>query len=611
MTGLAHVLMTTLLVGMGQPAEPVFEKLGPPVRIKELPLAAVTHDPDGVDLAWGLLNVKGHSETKLVGVRLDNGATVIHDLSPYGASSSAVFPGADGHVYCYVGNPAHFFRVEAASRRLVDLGVPVKDSYYYNGEFRAKDGKAYIGTYPTTALAWVDTNTGEIGSLGRMSDDEKECYALSTAVADDGMIYTAVGLHHMELWAYNPQTREKRQILPAQFTALQGIPTVWLGVDGKVYGQAKDSKFLCQPDGIEMATPPATFYWPRPTSGDWTVGGINAHGALTLTHTKTGEKKLLPTTYEGRAAMVFSVACERDGLIYGSTALPGNMFTIDPKTGKLTDLGVITTGPLQVYDAISRPQGIFIATYMGCHIDLFRPDQPLQEGENPKYLGHAIGQERPMQWCVGPDGMLYTGTVPAKGRLGGAIMQIDPDKLTIHQFDNVIPNQSITYLEALPDAGLLFGATSVEGGSSAIATETEAVCFLWDCQAEKVVWQGKPIPGAKSYGRALRAANGLLYGVAQGKFYVLDPAKRETVATGDLPVRGLSFPTLNDTPVGPQGLIIGIGDGAVVALDPATNTARVLARHPSLSGAHGFMADSTGTLFYGSGTDLWRVKLPL
>ncbi|MEN6403733.1 MAG: hypothetical protein ABFD94_17450 [Armatimonadia bacterium] len=611
MPAVAKVMALTTLLGLGQVTGLKFENLGVPIVIRELAINAVTHDPDGYDLAWGMLNVAGAGEQALIGIRLDTGETVSLDVAKYGLSKTTAFPGADGAVYVYTGNPAHFLRYDPATRKLADLGCPATPANYFGGPAISSDGVAYIGSYPGTHVAWVNTRTGEIGTLGRMAEDKRQQYVIGCAVADDGWVYSATGLHHMELWACNPKTLEKKQILPERFLGYQGNPTVWTAADGKVYGRAKDTTFLCTPTGIEEK--PAPTMRPRPPlkTGDWIVGGVDNQGKIALTHATTGEKKALQTRYAGHPAKIFSVAAERDGIIYGSSLLPGNMFTVDTKTGKLTNLGIITTGPLQVYDIISRPQGLFIGTYMGSHVDLFRPDQPLKKGENPKYLGNAKGMERPVQWCLGPDGMLYTGNTPAKGRLGGALMQVDPDQGTIRTWANIIPNQSIEYLAAVPEQNLLYGTCTIGGGSSAIPVDMEAVCFLWDCKTEQVVWQGQPLPGTTTYGRAIRAGNGLLYGVAGSKLYVFDPIKRETICTGDLPVRGLSFPMLHDEPVGPRGLLIGVGDGAIVAIDPATNKAEILAKHPSLSGVHGFMVDSQNTLYYGSHTELWRVRLPL
>ena len=68
--------------------------------------------------------------------------------------------------------------------------------------------------------------------------------------------------------------------------------------------------------------------------------------------------------------------------------------------------------------------------------------------------------------------------------------------------------------------------------------------------------------------------------------------------------------------MGPDGLVVGLGDDAVFCIDPADNVARVLARHPSIGspgkrGAHGFFVTPHGVLYYGSEATLMRCKLPL
>jgi hypothetical protein len=303
------------------------------------------------------------------------------------------------------------------------------------------------------------------------------------------------------------------------------------------------------------------------------------------------------------------VACEREGVLYGSSLLPGNTYSYDTRSGKFRDLGVIDSGKCQVYDTISLPQGLFLASYMGAFVDLYDPGKPLEAGVNPRKLGRAPDQERPIQWCLGPDGMLYTGTEPAKGRLGGALMRVDPQSGAIKVWPTPVANQSLQYVAPVPETGELFITTSIAGGSSAKPTETSAKVFLWDLKREKLVWEGDPLPGSTSYRRVVRAANGLLYGVAGAKYYVFDPVKRATVKTGDLPVQSLRFPELADQPVGPKGLIYGLGDDAVYAIDPADSSVQVIARHPSLKGAHGFYVSSEGILYYGSGPTLWRCKL--
>jgi outer membrane protein assembly factor BamB len=495
-------------------------------------------------------------------------------------------------------------------RELVDLGVPAKPASYWLGSTVGPDGRFYVGSYPAAQLVCCDPATGKVEGLGRIPTDEKERYLIHPAVSDDNVVYCPVGLHHMELWAYDVKTKTKRQILPEELTQAQGAPQVWLAADGQVYGSAGSAKFRCRPDGIELGeTKPRGPARITKTAGDIAVGNVDDEGKLALTDTKTGETTRLQTSYEGRTSEIYSVGCERDGKIYGATISPANSFSYDPATGELTDMGRISGGRIQVYDTISLPQGLFLCSYMGAHVDLFDPARPRKKGENPRYLGRVAGQERPVQWCLGPDGKLYFGTVPAKGRLGGTLTRVDPDQLAIESWPDLIPHQSIMYVAPVPETGELFCASSVQGGSSAIPTEKEACVFLWDTKTESVVFRANPVPGTRYYGRAIRAKTGIVYGLAGEKYYAFDPVKREVVFTGDLPATGAHFPGLSDEPVGPGGLIYGLAGDAVYAIDPADHSARVIARHDSLKRVRGFLVTQAGDLYYGAGPTLMRCRL--
>ena len=643
-----------------------FEALGDPVSFRDLPISAVTQDPDRHWIAWGGYVEPGLGRAALIGIRTDTGESVCHDLSKYGSGKIALIQGPDGNVYLYVGSPAHFLRYDAARRELQNLGVPIKSASYFGSGAIGPDGRFYIGSYPTASLVCCDTRSGKIQNLGRLPTDPKQRYIFpNVCVSDEGVVYAPVGLHHMELWAFDPTTSSKQQILPAPCTERQGSPQVWKAADGKVYTRCGAQLFLCRPDGVQpIKTAPAAVRVPL-LAGDTIVGNLNEEGQLRLTDTKNlsenrssqvgrpsrdelptasgagskaknlsenrpsqagrpsrgelptasgvGSKKVrwLPTDYRGRQAAIFSVACQRDGKIYGSSLLPGHTFSCDTATGRLADLGILDSGKCQVYDIISLSQGLFFASYFGAYVDLFDPAAPIVKGQNPRPLGHAAGQERPVQWCLGPDNMLYTGTMPSKGRLGGAILRVDPADLALKTWPSPIPNQSVMYVAAVPEANQLFCTTSIQGGSSAIATEKEACVFLWDLNKEALVLQTQPLPGAKSYGRAVRARNGLIYGLGNGQYYVFDPRTRSVVHAAPLPVKAVHFPELHDQPVGPRGLLVGLGDDGVFTIDPADNRASVLARHESIRRAHGFCVTDDGMLYYGSGATLMRCKLGL
>jgi len=596
-----------------------FERLGETAPIRALDIDAVTQDREGHFVAWGGLIEPFLGGCALIGVRTDNGEALRRDLSKYGEGKITVRPGADGNVYVYAGAPARFFRYDVRRGQLQNLGAPERKASYFAQGALARDGRFYVGTFPTASLVCCDTHNGKIENLGRLPTDSGQCYIYpSVAVSDDGVVYAPVGLRHMELWSFEPSTGAKRQILPAPLTRLQGSPRVWTGADGQVYGRAGVVDFLCQSGGVQLGKTARARGRPALWAGDERVGAINDEGKLRLDNAKTGKTVWLPTQYEGRRDAIFSIGCQRDGRIYGSCALPGRSFCYDTRAGRLCDLGVLGSGRSQVYDTISLSQGLFLGSYMGAYVDFYDPGKPIEVGGNPRQLGHAEGQERPIQWCLGPDGMLYAGTEPAKGRLGGALIRVNPRDLSLTVWPSPIPNQSVEYVAPVPERGELFCVTSIQGGTSAIPSEKEAFAFLWDVKKEAMVFKTQPVPGAREYGRVVRAGNGLIYGVVQsrysflgakGKYYIFDPKSRTVTSVNRLAVRELHFPQLNDEPVGPRGLIYGLGDDALFAIDPANGKAQVIARHKTIARAHGFYVTQEGTLYYGSGATLMRCNL--
>lgn len=587
-------------------ADSVFEDLGEPVSLRELQLQFVTHSTAG-SVAWSDYEVPG--KNALVGIRIDTGEGIWVDLTKFGRTHIQLMQAEDGNLFVYTGSPGHFLKYDVTKAELTDLGVPAKPANYWLGSTVAPDGRWYVGTYPQACLVRCDPKTGKVDNLGRLPEDPKQCYLLYPVAGNDGVIYCPVGLHHQELWAVDTTSGAKKQILPVPLTQKQGNPRVWLGADGQVYGEASGTSFRCLPDRIEPGkTGPAASRKPL-VAGDQIVGSINSKGQLTLTDKKTKKVTLLQTGYQGAPRSIFSVSCERDGKVYGGTFSPAISFSYDTRSGQLIDLGELATKKIQVYDTLNHSSGLFLSSYMPASIDFFDPAKAVKKGENPRHVVTVSGQERPVQLALGPDGMIYTGTYPSKGRLGGALLRVNPTDFSHKVWTNVIPNQSIRSLTGVPELRGLFCTSSTHGGSSAIPTEKEAFVFLWDCQREAVAYTAQPVPGTQEYGAVARARNGLIYGIAGKKYYAFDPAKRAVVFTGPLPVKGVRFPELTDEPAGPRGLIYGVGEDAVFAIDPADHSTWVIARDKSLSNAFGFCVTRDETLYYGCGSHLMRCRL--
>jgi hypothetical protein len=293
------------------------------------------------------------------------------------------------------------------------------------------------------------------------------------------------------------------------------------------------------------------------------------------------------------------------------------VFTLDLKTDQLSELGGLTSGTTQVYDILSHPRGLFLASYTGGGLDFFDPQRPPKKGINPRLIAQlerSHQQERPVELTRGPDGMFYAGTFPIKGHLGGALVRLNPQDFSVKVWRNIVPNQSIVSCAAIPEKEQLFVVSSVEGGSSAIPTEKEAVAFLWNVRTEKIEFQVQPVPGFKTYGKVVRARNGLIYGLAGQNYaldtyYAFDPKQRRVVMTASLPVRAAHWPGLSAEPVGPQGKIYGLGDDAIFVINPGTHRAEIVLRDKSLADAYGFRATDGEDIYYGSKGTLMRCRL--
>lgn len=603
---LCALCVATGAVSRGKAAPLEFVDLGEPARVFSLPLEFVTGSAGPGYTAWGVH--EAHDNTSIIGIRVETGKARAADLTQFGKAHVQMTLGADGNIYAYAGNPGHFVKYDLKTEKLTDLGIPARPASYSIGSAVGPKGEFYVGTFPQTCLVECDTLTGRIRSFGRLSPDERQCYALSPAAGADGTIYCPVGLHHRELWAIHPITGAKKQILPERLTMDQGIPQVWIGVDGDVYGRAGRAAFRCYPDRIEIGPVKPERSRKPLQAGNLTLTGLDAGGQIRLLDSKSRKVRQLQTDYSGAPRIVYSVSCERDGKIYGGTAFPAFSFAYDKASGTITNLGRISTASVQVYDTLNTPGGLLLSAYMPASLDLYDPGLPIGKN-NPRPIASIDGQERPMQVIQGPDGMIYTGTVPSKGRLGGALVRANPRDFTTRVWTNLITNQSLFHLVSIPETGEILCSTSVTGGSSAIPSEKEACIFLWHCSKEKVMFRAQPVRGAKSYGSVVRAANGMIYGVANDSFYVFDPSARKVVFTGTLPVKNLRFPGLSDDPVGPRNLIYGLGDDAVFAIDPSSNTARIVGRDPSVRRAQGFFVSRDLVLYYGAGSRLMRCNL--
>lgn len=595
----------------------VFENLGEPMEAKTIPIEAVTVNASGQAVAWGVRVDPDHFEA--VGLDAATGADIRLDLMRYKRSSQIrIMRGRSGHLYIYAGSPARFFKYDIDRHELIDLGRPAAPARYINGHTVAPDGRFYVGSYPATNFVCVDTTTDQTYSIGPIAEDKRQKYIIEPATSDDNIVYIPVGLHHAELWTYDPVTGAKRQVLPESLTQHQGTVWVFVADDGQVYGTGFGRSFRCYPDRIELVD---ELPKRRDERSQITVAGveyreIDPSGRLVIHDTRSGATRFVQTGVRGESVMIYSIGGIHDGKLWGGGFSPARTWTLDLQTGKFEDWGRLVRPKTQVYDTFFHERGVFLSSYLGADIDLLDPQR--------RQITHVVslkethhGQERLPHFVLGPDGNIYGPTMPVKGHLDGGIVRVDPETLACAWFP-IVDDLAPTSLVVVPGTSELFGTATIHSSTSVVPTRREGAVFIWDIEQEKVVWEGSPVPGTEHYRWATMGRNGLVYGITNTHYFVFDPKARRVVHVGELPLPDKNLTVLlAPEPTGPEGLIVGLLRGRVFAIDPRDHSVRVLAEHPSiLRDEHvtehttlAIWASPEGVLYYGAGPELWRVNL--
>src|SRR2546422_11569108 len=92
--------------------------------------------------------------------------------------------------------------------------------------------------------------------------------------------------------------------------------------------------------------------------------------------------------------------------------------------------------------------------------------------------GIGDGHLRPRAMIRGPGNLLYIGSEPPYGQLGGALGVWDPrQNRTIENYRHIVTNQSIVSLAWEPKSGLIFGGSAPVGGGGTPARGNEARVF--------------------------------------------------------------------------------------------------------------------------------------
>ena len=512
----------------------VFENLGRPITPKPLPLEAITVNKTGERIAWGW--VSDPDRFGVFGIDIKTGKSTFIDLRQYRRSSQIRLDrGKNGHLYIYAGSPARFFKYDIDSKELRDLGCPASPAFYITGHAMSEEGVFYVGSYPGTHLVSVNTETDEVKYVARIAKDNRQKYIISPVIGGDGTIYIPVGLHHSEVWAFNPKTGEQTQILSGELNALQGVATLYVNQEGEVYGESKGTSFRCHPDRTEIipALPKGLAKLATPKLDGIEYVELDKEGRLVSRNVETGATERLKSDFAPGSTLLYSIAEDETGKIWGGSFKPSNTWSYVPKTGEMEDWGRLVVPQTQVYDTLKYKDKLYLSSYSFAWLD--QVDPVTRKVTRIGNLNEKHGMERIQHLVVGSDEMIYGPTRPAKGYLDGGIVKVNPKSLDFEVVVPIIKGLAPTSLVLIEETGEFFGTTTTQGGTSAIATEKDARVFIWDPKTSKVVWSDPVIPGVKGWIWAARGSNGLIYGVGDSNTLPSTPSPVRWSIPGNFP----------------------------------------------------------------------------
>ena len=608
-----HALGLALLIAARLSGDPApdgrFEQLGIPVRVGGLMGCTVGPDGRGGEALYFNFNQTG-GKLFLVQVDPDTGEARQFD-APQGPGAWALITGPDGRIYLGTWDGGLILRFDP---RLPEKGIEVvgkpspTEEYLWQFDV-GKDGALYACTYPQAKLVRFDPKTGAMEDLGRMHPTEM--YARSVAVGPNGKVYVGIGTEKGDLVVYDPATREHRSLIPPGLRGAGGWQTVGVSrrSDGNVYAELGTHLMrLDDETATRVDTAPER---PPMKLRDGRVVKRFDRGHYSLDDPRTGQSVDRQFRYSANGDLIFVVGAGPSNCVYGSTAMPLEVFRYDPAANRSEHLGGMPGG--EVYSMLEHEQKLYLCYYGGAVMNLYDPARATWKfgqssagaDANPvSFGGVGDGHLRPRAMIHGPGGLIYIGSEPPYGELGGALGVWDPQQnRTIENHRHLIRNQSIVSLAWEPESGLIFGGSGNFGGGGNRPAEKEARFFAFDPKKREVVFEDSPSPGAASY-PATFAAAGKVLTTAGDRLFVFDPAAMRVTRTVVLPGPQveISLGRLG------EGLVAGLTARAVYVLDPRRG--ELVHTAPSPAPVRCGFAVVADAVYFGSGAELWRYRFP-
>lgn len=510
-------------------------------------------------------------------------------------------------------DPAH------PEKGVVNLGkMAASETYVWALARGEEDGCIYGCSYGNGKVTAYDTRTGKFRDYGQMKPGQQ--YTRPIVVGKDGWVYTAAGTTEPDYIALDPRTGEHGSSRPA---GLAGTPVPELaqggwgvfrkGTDGHAY-QRDNGKWYRLIGGkaqpiAETEPPPAAVM--RLKDGR-ELARVIAEGDWTLRDPASGKETSGRFKYRGAGMRPFVLGQGPDGKIYGSTILPLWLFRADPITGKSEVLGKSSHAGGELYSMLPLDGILWMFAYPEAYVSSYDPKRPWNFGDNPEnnprnFGPMGDGHLRPRALILGPGKKFYVGSFAPYGELGGAMGVFDPALgKPVESCRNLIPNQSISALAYDPKSNLVFGGSDVAGGGGTSPSESQALFFVWDPVAKKLIETAALVKGDTGTA-AMTVAGGQVFVVTlpSNTLSVWDIAQKQVIDR-----RPIDCGTMVEISMGTHtdGMVYGLTKKGVMRVDPKTHEITVAGEYaPGINA--GWVMNADG-IYFASGVHLIRWEWP-
>jgi hypothetical protein len=345
--------------------------------------------------------------------------------APDGPGAWALIAAPDERIYLgtWEGGLILRFDPKQPGKGLEVLGQPSASETYLWQFATGKDGKLYACTYPNAKLVSFDPKTGSKEDLGRMHPTEM--YARSVAVGPSGKVYVGIGTTKGDLVVFDPATGQHRSLMPPGLQGATGWTTVNVSRrnDGNVYAEFGTNLMRLDDETVtRVSSAPGA---PPLKLRDGRIVTSYERGRFAIQDPATGKSVEHTFQYQANGDRIFVVGVGPSNCVYGSTAMPLEVFRYDPAANHSERLGPMPGG--EVYSLLPYRQKLYLCYYGGAIMNLYDPAKAFWKfgadtNCNPiTFGGIGDGHLRPRAMIYGPDELIYIGSEPPYGQLGGSL----------------------------------------------------------------------------------------------------------------------------------------------------------------------------------------------